>query len=75
MPPPGERSNFLPTSGTKNQHQPSALDASILGSESDMPSQFIWPHHERPCLESPQLVVPAIDLGFVLSGADHHHCG
>ncbi|PPR95475.1 hypothetical protein GOBAR_AA25183 [Gossypium barbadense] len=55
MPPPGERSNFLPTSGTKNQHQPSALDASILGSESDMPSQFIWPHHERPCLESPQL--------------------
>ncbi|MBA0714890.1 hypothetical protein Golax_013833 [Gossypium laxum] len=39
MPPPGERSNFLPTSGTKNQHQPSALDASILGSESDMPSQ------------------------------------
>ncbi|TYG93247.1 hypothetical protein ES288_A11G095400v1 [Gossypium darwinii] len=64
MPPPGERSNFLPTSGTKNQHQPSALDASILGSESDMPSQFIWPHHERPCLESPQLVVPAIDLGF-----------
>ncbi|MBA0617305.1 hypothetical protein Godav_026764 [Gossypium davidsonii] len=39
MPPPGERSNFLPTSGIKNQHQPSALDASILGSESDMPSQ------------------------------------
>ncbi|KAB2002817.1 hypothetical protein ERO13_D11G087480v2 [Gossypium hirsutum] len=55
MPPPGERSNFLPTSVTKNQHQPSALDASILGSESDMPSQFIWPHHERPCLEAPQL--------------------
>ncbi|XVF73345.1 hypothetical protein PTKIN_Ptkin12aG0194000 [Pterospermum kingtungense] len=53
----------------KNEHrQPLVFDASILGSESNIPSQFIWPDHEKPCLDAPELVIPTIDLGVILSG-------
>ncbi|XVF33444.1 hypothetical protein REPUB_Repub17cG0169100 [Reevesia pubescens] len=61
MPPPGERL-------VKNEHQPLAFDASILGSESNIPSQFIWPDHEKPCPEAPELAIPTIDLGVLVSG-------
>ncbi|WCJ23115.1 gibberellin 20 oxidase 2 [Euphorbia peplus] len=44
------------------------FDASILQHQTNIPSQFIWPEHEQPCLESPELVIPPIDLGSFLSG-------
>ncbi|KAH1130043.1 hypothetical protein J1N35_001421 [Gossypium stocksii] len=52
----------------KNKHRPLAFDASILGSESNIPSQFIWPDDEKPCLDAPELVIPTIDLGAFLLG-------
>ncbi|XWS45982.1 hypothetical protein CRYUN_Cryun14cG0025900 [Craigia yunnanensis] len=66
MSPSGERPNSLPTAGAKNEHQPLVFDASILG--SNIPSEFIWPDHEKPCPEVPELVIPTIDLGVLLSG-------
>ncbi|XP_022759528.1 gibberellin 20 oxidase 1-D-like [Durio zibethinus] len=62
---PRERPNL--TCGAKNEHQPLVFGSSILGSESNIPSQFIWPDHEKPCLEAPELVIPTIDLGVLLS--------
>ncbi|KAB2021778.1 hypothetical protein ES319_D07G163100v1 [Gossypium barbadense] len=52
----------------KDEHRPLAFDASILGSESNIPSQFIWPDDEKPCLDAPALVIPTIDLGAFLLG-------
>nr|KJB09888.1 hypothetical protein B456_001G172900 [Gossypium raimondii] len=52
----------------KNEHRPLAFDASILGSESNIPSQFIWPDDDKPCLDDPELVIPAIDFGAFLLG-------
>ncbi|XP_023006238.1 gibberellin 20 oxidase 2-like [Cucurbita maxima] len=34
---------------------------------SKIPSQFIWPDHERPTLDSPELHVPPIDLKSSIS--------
>ena len=62
----GERPNSLPTSGAKNEHQPLVFDTSVPG--SNVPSQFVWPDHEKPCLDVPEPVVPTIDLGVLLSG-------
>ncbi|XP_071699506.1 gibberellin 20 oxidase 2-like [Rutidosis leptorrhynchoides] len=48
------------------------FDASILQKETNIPSQFIWPDHEKPLLEpSPQLDVPPIDLKAFFSGEPH----
>ncbi|MFQ6652237.1 hypothetical protein Gotur_024196 [Gossypium turneri] len=52
----------------KDEHRPLAFDASILGSETNIPSQFIWPDDEKPCLDAPELVIPTIDLGAFLLG-------
>ncbi|XP_022866518.1 gibberellin 20 oxidase 1-like [Olea europaea var. sylvestris] len=43
------------------------FDASVLQHESNIPSQFIWPDHEKPCANPPELYVPLIDLGGFLS--------
>lgn len=46
-------------------------DASFLSFQSNnnnIPSQFIWPDHEKPCLAPPELLVPPIDLKGFLSG-------
>lgn len=64
MPPPNNPS--LQT--TKDDHQPFVFDASVLQFQSNIPSQFIWPDHEKPSLEPPELVIPPIDLGDFLSG-------
>ncbi|KAK7349586.1 hypothetical protein VNO77_07067 [Canavalia gladiata] len=37
------------------------LDASLM-QNSSIPSQFIWPDHEKPCLKAPELQVPPIDI-------------
>ncbi|KAF3442264.1 hypothetical protein FNV43_RR16180 [Rhamnella rubrinervis] len=44
------------------------FDASILQHQIQVPSEFIWPDHEKPCPETPKLVVPPIDLKGFLSG-------
>ncbi|KAK2650482.1 hypothetical protein Ddye_017971 [Dipteronia dyeriana] len=48
--------------------EPLVFDASVLQFQSNVPSQFIWPDHEKPCLEPPELEIPPIDLGDFLSG-------
>ncbi|KAK6142868.1 hypothetical protein DH2020_023216 [Rehmannia glutinosa] len=46
-----------------------SFDASILQHQSNIPPQFIWADHEKPCTEPPpRLDVPPIDLGGFLSG-------
>ncbi|XP_059458424.1 gibberellin 20 oxidase 1-D-like [Corylus avellana] len=52
----------------KNEEEALVFDASVLQGESNIPSQFIWPDHEKPCAELPELIVPPIDLGGFLSG-------
>ncbi|KAL2892343.1 Gibberellin 20 oxidase 1 [Bienertia sinuspersici] len=45
------------------------FDTSALKHEHNIPSQFIWPHDEQPCAETPpELEVPPIDLEGFLSG-------
>ncbi|XP_039048002.1 gibberellin 20 oxidase 1-like [Hibiscus syriacus] len=58
--------HYLP----KNENVPLAFDGSILGSEYNIPCQFIWPDDEKPCLEAPELVIPTIDVGALLCGCE-----
>ncbi|OMO89807.1 Isopenicillin N synthase [Corchorus olitorius] len=57
-----KKPNSLLTSEAKNDQQP------VLGPESDIPSQFIWPDHEKPCFDAPELEVPTIDMTVLSSG-------
>ncbi|KAK8477830.1 hypothetical protein V6N11_027590 [Hibiscus sabdariffa] len=47
-------------------YQPLAFD----GSESNIPSEFIRPDDEKPCLDAPELVIPTIDLGTLRCWSD-----
>ncbi|XVE77015.1 hypothetical protein DITRI_Ditri13aG0028000 [Diplodiscus trichospermus] len=68
-PVPSQRPNSLPTSCAKKEHQPLVFDASILRSETEIPSQFIWPDHQKPSLQVPVLEnIPTVDMGVLLSG-------
>lgn len=53
-----------------NNHHPKSLvfDSSIIQNELNIPKEFIWPDHEKPCSNTPQLDVPLIDIGGFLSG-------
>src|ERR1044072_9927249 len=42
-------------------------DTSFRSYQSKIPSQFIWPDHEKPCLKPPDLQVPPVDLKGFLS--------
>ncbi|KAM7261074.1 hypothetical protein ACFE04_026549 [Oxalis oulophora] len=44
------------------------FDARVLQSEPNIPSQFIWPDHDKPSQDSPELQIPPIDLESFLSG-------
>lgn len=44
------------------------FDAQVLRYQSNIPQQFIWPDHEKPCVNAQELKVPHIDLGDFLSG-------
>ena len=44
------------------------FDASVMQYQSNIPSQFIWPDHEKPCLRPPEFQVPTINLKGFLSG-------
>ncbi|KAL9348430.1 hypothetical protein Peur_059796 [Populus x canadensis] len=48
--------------------EPLVFDAAILQHQPNLPSQFIWPDHEKPCLEPPELAIPPIDFGSFLTG-------
>ncbi|CAM8995703.1 hypothetical protein QQ045_007095 [Rhodiola kirilowii] len=48
--------------------KPPVFDASVLKNETQIPNQFIWPDHEKPLPNLPQLSLPIIDLGSFLSG-------
>ncbi|XP_050236144.1 gibberellin 20 oxidase 2-like [Mercurialis annua] len=47
---------------------PLIFDASLLQHQSTIPPHFIWPEHEKPILDSPELLIPPIDLARFLSG-------
>ncbi|KAJ8771466.1 hypothetical protein K2173_026643 [Erythroxylum novogranatense] len=53
---------------TKEEQTPLVFDAKVLMYQSNIPQQFIWPDHEKPCVNAPELQVPLIDLGGFLSG-------
>ncbi|KAL2550303.1 Gibberellin 20 oxidase 3 [Forsythia ovata] len=63
-----------PVSQSKNvrnddlQNKSLVFDASVLQHESNIPSQFIWPDHEKPCANPTELRVPLVDFGGFLSG-------
>ncbi|CAK7323295.1 unnamed protein product [Dovyalis caffra] len=44
------------------------FDAQVLRRQSNIPQQFVWPDHEKPGVDAPELKVPVIDLGDFLSG-------
>ena len=50
--------------GQKQLHH---FDESLMPNQSNIPSQFIWPDHEKPCLTPPELQIPPIDLKCFLS--------
>ncbi|EEF50431.1 gibberellin 20 oxidase 2 [Ricinus communis] len=69
-PPPAPPPHLTLPPKFQEPQQTLVFDASILQHQSNIPSQFVWPDHEKPCLDSPQLAIPPIDLGSFLSG-DH----
>ena len=52
------------------QTSPLVFDASILQHQENIPSEFVWPDHEKPVPDSPELVIPPIDLKAFFSGDD-----
>ncbi|KAA8539854.1 hypothetical protein F0562_026546 [Nyssa sinensis] len=51
-----------------DEQKPLVFDAAVLRHQSNIPKQFIWPDHEKPHPDAPELPVPLIDLGGFLSG-------
>jgi gibberellin 20-oxidase len=52
----------------KDDNKSLVFDAQVLRYQSSIPQQFIWPDHEKPSANAPELQVPLIDLGDFLSG-------
>lgn len=52
----------------KDDSKSLVFDAQVLRYQSSIPQQFIWPDHEKPSANAPELQVPLIDLGGFLSG-------
>ncbi|MED6136913.1 hypothetical protein PIB30_060177 [Stylosanthes scabra] len=52
----------------QQEESPLVFDASLLSHQPNVPSQFIWPDHEKPAIHVPELHAPFIDLGGFLSG-------
>ncbi|XP_016454161.1 gibberellin 20 oxidase 1-D [Nicotiana tabacum] len=54
---------------TEDEKMSLIFDSSMLKHESNIPTQFIWPDHEKPRAgTAPELHIPHIDLGSFLSG-------
>ncbi|PIN24445.1 Iron/ascorbate family oxidoreductase [Handroanthus impetiginosus] len=58
----------MPTKQKSQQENPLIFDAPMFLHRSHIPSQFIWPDHEKPRLNPPELHVPLVDLGGFLAG-------
>ncbi|KAK9940441.1 hypothetical protein M0R45_017103 [Rubus argutus] len=61
-----------PLNQTKNENErtPLVFNAPVLQYEANIPSQFIWPYHEKPCPKRFEVLVPPIDLkGFLMGDA------
>nr|AAT92091.1 GA 20-oxidase 1 [Nerium oleander] len=52
----------------KDEKKPLVFDASLLQHQTHIPTEFIWPEHEKPCPNPREHPVPLIDLGGFLSG-------
>lgn len=52
----------------KSSNEALVFDASVLQNETNIPKEFIWPDHEKPSSNPPQLNVPLIDLHDFFSG-------
>ncbi|KAJ9128526.1 hypothetical protein P3X46_030642 [Hevea brasiliensis] len=57
-----------PKEECKDDQKPIVFDARVLSYQSSIPQQFIWPDHEKPNVNAPELPVPLIDMGGFLSG-------
>lgn len=66
--PPSNHPSPLNQTKNENERTPLVFDAPVLQNESNIPSQFIWPDHEKPCPERFELLVPPIDLKGFLRG-------
>ncbi|KAK7292550.1 hypothetical protein RJT34_15401 [Clitoria ternatea] len=44
------------------------INFDCMPNQPNIPSEFIWPDHEKPCLTPPELKVPPIDIKGFLSG-------
>ncbi|XP_059667011.1 gibberellin 20 oxidase 2-like [Cornus florida] len=51
----------------KDENKPLTFD-DLVRTQSNIPPQFIWPDHEKPTTNTPELNVPLIDLGGFFSG-------
>ncbi|XP_015877976.3 gibberellin 20 oxidase 1 [Ziziphus jujuba] len=62
--------NSIPHHPPKDEDskKPLVFDASVLSRQSNIPTQFIWPDDEKPCINAPEFHVPLINLGGFLSG-------
>ncbi|PRQ57939.1 putative ent-kaurene synthase [Rosa chinensis] len=47
---------------------PVIFDSQVIQYQSNIPYQFIWPDHEKPIPNRPDILAPAIDLNGFLSG-------
>ncbi|XP_061999791.1 gibberellin 20 oxidase 1-like [Rosa rugosa] len=50
------------------EQNPVIFDSQVIQYQSNIASQFIWPDHEKPIPNLPDLLAPAIDLSGFLSG-------
>lgn len=44
------------------------LDSLVSPHQSHIPPQFIWPDHEKPSPDPPELYAPVVDIGSFLAG-------
>ncbi|CAN1842553.1 Gibberellin 20 oxidase 3 [Linum perenne] len=65
---PNSTTMAVDTIKPKTPNNPLVFDAQLLSHESNIPQQFIWPDHEKPRGNAPELKVPVIDLAGFLSG-------
>ena len=72
IPPPKPPSPFNKNTRTENEEKnPLVFDASVLQYQPNIPQEFIWPDHEKPCSSGPpELVIPPIDLKGFFNGDD-----
>lgn len=65
---PAAEGSTMSRKSTKDIEEALIFDASVLQNETNIPKEFIWPDHEKPGSNPPQLNVPLIDLQDFFSG-------